>query len=164
MPWQQLKTFLALTDDQVAKLRSNQDEFSRWREPKQNRIYQVQQEIGQQTAASPLDPNALGLRYAEMEAIRREIAEQQAKLIQDNLTILTEAQKPKFQTLEEAVKLQPVIDEARSAYLMPSPCSISLTLLRGTAVGLWFDTRCFVPYVSPPDSVPYPPVSFRTYP
>src|SRR5260221_12623171 len=148
MPWQQLKTFLALTDDQVAKLRSNQDEFSRWREPKQNRIYQVQQEIGQQTAASPLDPNALGLRYAEMEAIRREIAEQQAKLIQDNLTILTEAQKPKFQTLEEAVKLQPVIDYARSAYLMPPPWSIPVTLLQVTSARPLVANTRFVPYRS----------------
>jgi hypothetical protein len=42
---------------------------NRWSSEKQNRVSQVQTEIGDETAKSSLDANAIGVRYVEIETI-----------------------------------------------------------------------------------------------
>jgi hypothetical protein len=92
----------------------------------------VQGEIGEETAKDPLNPGALGVRYAEVEAIRREIAERNKKLIADNLAVLTSAQALKLKALEEALKLVPTSNEAVAVKLIENACPASYpTLVRG---------------------------------
>ena len=86
-------------------------------------MFEVQREIGVETARQPLDPVALGLRYAEVETIRRVIAERSAKLVPDNVAVLTEVQKMKLKALEEAMRLAETAGaQARSLRLSADPC------------------------------------------
>ena len=124
----EIRTYLALTDEQVAKMQRQNDDYSRWAALRQRRMSEVQLEIAVETAKSPLDPAALGVRYAEVEAIRREIAERGAALVPANVAVLTEAQKVKLKALEEALKLASTGDQAKSLKLLPDDCSGGLTV------------------------------------
>ena len=127
----EIRTYLALTDEQVAKMQNQINDYSRWALQRQRRMTEVQLEIGLETAKSPLDPAALGVRYAEVEAIRREIAERGAALVPANVAVLTEAQKVKLKALEEALKLASTGDQAKSLKLLPEDCSARFVLSGG---------------------------------
>ena len=124
-PFPQIRAYLGLSDEQVAKMQQQIDDYYRWADSRQQRMNTVQREITQETAKSPLDPMALGVRYAEVEAIRRELAERSAALIPANVALLTDAQKVKLKALEEALKLQSTGSEAQSLRLLPAECAIS---------------------------------------
>jgi hypothetical protein len=119
----EIRTYLALTDEQVAKMQRQIDDYSRWAALRQRRMSEVQLEIAVETAKTPLDPAALGVRYAEVEAIRREIAERGDALVPANVAVLTEAQKVKLKALEEALKLVSTGDQAKVLKLLPEDCS-----------------------------------------
>jgi len=96
----------------------NNDDHLKWREQKERRIHQVRSEIADETQRSPLDSTALGLRYAEVEAICREIDEREMQLVRVNRDVLNEAQKAKLTVLEDAMKLMPVASSAVSVNLI----------------------------------------------
>lgn len=118
----QIRAYLSLTDEQVAKMARQIDDFQRWAANRQRRMFEVHLEIAEETAKSPLDPAALGIRYAEVEAIRREIAERNSKLVDENVAVLTDVQKIKLKALEEALKLVGTGNEAQALRLLPDPC------------------------------------------
>src|SRR5258708_22856749 len=122
----ELNSYLDLSKDQTAKMIAGQEGFRSWREQKGNRAIQVQDEISEEKARTPLDANALGVRYVEIEVIRREIVDRQATLAADHQALLTVAQQPRYRTLEDAATLQPAIDEARSAWLLQPECGSRL--------------------------------------
>ena len=106
--------------------------FWQWSLQRSQRMYEVQSEIADETARSPLDPGALGVRYAEVEAIRREIVERSKKLVAENVALLTPAQTIKLKALEEALKLVTTGCEARSIGLLaddPAPGNYASFLL-----------------------------------
>ncbi|MBM3787365.1 MAG: hypothetical protein FJW30_23650 [Acidobacteria bacterium] len=141
-PFREIEQFLQLTREQMDRINRNSAEFDRWNREKQLRSFTVSREIAEETAAEPLNPSALGLRYAELEAIRREVTDREKKLIADNFAVLTEAQKVRFKALEEAIKLQPVIDEARAIRLLANDCAVPAGfggVIRG---GLGFSFPC----------------------
>src|SRR5574341_70699 len=70
-----LRLFLELTDAQVELIGNLNADFARLVGTRSRRIRQVQEEIADETAKQPLDPLALGLRYAETETIRRQLVE-----------------------------------------------------------------------------------------
>lgn len=84
-------------------------------------MFQVQSEIRDETAKSPLDPAALGIRYAEIETICRNVRDEGVSVQTRNLTLLTDAQKVKLKALDDAYKLLPVINEAQNAGLLSPP-------------------------------------------
>lgn len=86
-PLEQLKTFLQLCDDQVKSILANE-------------------ELVTESARQVLDPMTLGVRYAELESICREI---------------TPARKAKLGVLGEAIKLSPVILEAQVSNILGEP-------------------------------------------
>lgn len=133
----EIRTYLALTDEQVAKMQRQIDDYSRWAALRQRRMSEVQLEIAVETAKTPLDPAALGVRYAEVEAIRREIAERGDALVPANVALLTEAQKVKLKALEEALKLVSTGDQAKVLKLLPDDCSARLAF--GVGGGFIFD-------------------------
>jgi hypothetical protein len=120
-PIQQVRAYLALTDAQLTSLIQNLSDYSRLVGQRQQRILQVQSEIRDETAKSPLDPAALGIRYAEIEAICRNVSYEANMLQIHNLALLTDAQKTKLQTLDDAYKLLPIINEARNAGILSPP-------------------------------------------
>ncbi len=160
-PLSQVKQFLQLSDSQLQMLLANNDEHNRFAADKQNRIRQVQTEIAEETGKSPLDPNALGIRYAEIETICRQLKEQAATSQQQNLAVLSDVQKSKLNTLNDALKLAPVISEAQYGNLLggfPSaPLGFTSTsagfggFLPGGVIGPAYGC-----------SLPFPVVTFRT--
>ena len=119
----QIREYLALTEAQFNRIQQQNNDFSRWSFTQSQRMFEVQREIGVETARQPLDPVALGLRYAEVETIRRVIAERNAKLVPDNIAVLTDMQKMKLKALEEAMRLAETAgSEARAIRLVPDSC------------------------------------------
>lgn len=147
----EIRTYLALTDEQVAKMQNQINDYARWSAQRQRRMNEVQVEIVAETAKNPLDPAALGVRYAEVEAIRREIAERGAALVPANVAVLTEAQKVKLKALEEALKLFSTGDQAKALKLLPDDCSTP-RLAFGLGGGFLFDpagSGTYIPVISP---------------
>ncbi len=120
-PYPQIWTYLALTDDQVTRLIQNLTGYSQLVSQRQQRMFQVQSEIGDETAKIPLDPAGLGIRYAEIETICRNVRDEGASVQTRNLTLLTDTQKVKLKALDDAYKLLPVINEAQNAGLLSPP-------------------------------------------
>src|SRR6266852_910002 len=85
----ELKQYLALSDDQVTKISTLNAQLSSFRATKFQRQIQVQSEIAEWTAKEVLDSQALGIRYAELEAIRRELNDQQKTTASQIQTLLT---------------------------------------------------------------------------
>lgn len=117
----QLARFLDLSRAQMLQVQQANAAFALLVAEKSRRAAQVNQEIAEETAKSPLDPMALGLRYVELETIRREIGDEERKTHERVLAILNDAQKAKLKTLEDAMKLQPVICEAQTLRLIEVP-------------------------------------------
>ncbi len=141
-PLGQLKDFLQLSDGQLQSILTNNEEHNRWSSEKQTRISQLQTEIAQETAKDRLDPNALGVRYAEVETICREMKDRVNVSRTRNLAVLSQDQKTKLKVLEDAVKLAPIIAQAQGGnlisgfsypipYLTSSSGSSSNTLIGG---------------------------------
>jgi hypothetical protein len=114
----QLQQYLQLTNTQVTAISQANRRFTEWTLEKQIRIATVQREIAEETARSPLDPMALGVRYAEVEAICREVRERESDVQKSNVNLLNDAQKARLKSLEDAWKLLPTISEAQAARLL----------------------------------------------
>ncbi len=128
----QIREYLVLTEAQFDRIQQQNSDYFRWSLGQSQRMSEVQREISVETARQPLDPVALGLRYAEVETIRRVIAERGAKLIPDNIAVLTDLQKMKLKALEEAMRLAETAgSEARSIRLIPDSCG-SFSLFPGS--------------------------------
>jgi hypothetical protein len=117
-PLSQVQQFLQLSDSQLQTILTNNDDYNRWSGDKQNRIRQVQTEIADETRKSPLDPNALGIRYAEIETICREMKDRANESRTQNIGVLNQDQKSKLKILDDALKLAPVISDAQFGNLI----------------------------------------------
>lgn len=100
-----LKQYLALSDDQVTKISALNAQLSSFQATKFVRQAQVQSEFAEWTAKENLDSLALGLRYAELEAIRREVSDRQTTTVTQIQALLTADQKAKLAVLEQALRL-----------------------------------------------------------
>jgi hypothetical protein len=123
----QLKDYLGLTDALAASITKLNSDYTSFNMQKQSRIAQVQRELVVETAKDQLDPMALGLRYVELETIRRELNDQLKKTRTAAVALLNDAQKLKLKALEDAMKLQPTITQAQCENLldqMPFPGNI----------------------------------------
>ncbi|MBI2687797.1 MAG: hypothetical protein HYX27_15915 [Acidobacteria bacterium] len=138
----EIQAYLGLSNEQMAKLNMQNRELSQWVGDRQNRISQVQREIAEETAKSPLDPGALGVRYAEVESIRREIKERTDKQIVANVALLTDPQKAKLKALEEALKLQSTGSQAKAIRLLADECSGGRYIYDPLGMGLGLNAPC----------------------
>jgi hypothetical protein len=117
-PLGQVQQFLQLTDAQLQTILTNNGDYNQFARTKQTRISQLQSEIATETAKDTLDPMALGIRYAEIETVCREMKDQALTYQQKNASVLTDPQKAKLQVLQDAMKLAPVISDAQSGNLI----------------------------------------------
>lgn len=114
--------YLGLSDRQLDQILERGDEFLVWEIGRRERVYLLGEEIAVEQARSPLDPMALGVRYAEIETIRREIAARRAGLVPGNVALLTEEQRGKLGPLEAAMRLRPTWTEAGFLGLVAGEC------------------------------------------
>lgn len=117
----QLTRFLELKGDQIVSLGKINLQWQQYLNTKVRRVAEVESEIRQATLTDPVDPYALGVRYAELEAICREARDTDRKLQADARKVLTDTQLAKIKTLEQAYALLPLIGEADNAMLMNAP-------------------------------------------
>ena len=130
-PYPQLTQYFGFSTTQVGKIQSLNAAFQLYLGIKYARVNQVQQELTIETAKTALDPMALGIRYEELELICREAKNTQAELVKNVQAVLTPAQQPKWQVLQDAFKLMPVIQEAQQANLLPGGASPVAALTSG---------------------------------
>lgn len=124
----QLKEYLGLANEQAGQIAALNNAYYAYAAGKQQRMAQVQREISEETAKDPLDPMALGVRYAEQEAIRRDLADRQGDVRQKAVALLTDPQRARLKSLDDASKLQLIIAQAQSANLIDTPLVSGLTV------------------------------------
>ena len=146
----QLRQYLELSDEQVLKILTLNTRLGAFLGNKAQRRIQVQIELGIETAKPTIDPMALGLRYLELEAIRREIEAERARTTEDAQKILTPVQKTKLATLQEALRLASTACDAVNQNLIvitnpaTQPPPIFPPPIR------WFDTSSLASFLRAP--------------
>jgi hypothetical protein len=130
-----LMQYLGLTQDQVMKMVTLKGDYSQTTMQRSLRMSQVQQEIREETAKTDLDPMALGVRYAELEAIRRELSDLQKQLRQNLAATLNDAQRAKLKALDDAMKLQPLIAAAQCENLLDAPVALPISTVLTFTMG-----------------------------
>lgn len=114
----ELRQYLQLSEGQMTTLGRNITDDTRWSDTKIRRIQEVRTEIAKETEQPTLDPMALGVRYAEIEAICRDMRDQNSMLRTRNQSVLTDSQKQRLAALDDVLKLMPVVLQAQDANLM----------------------------------------------
>ena len=117
----QLKAFFELSDDQIARIRTVQAQFTSFYGNKILRQYQLQAEIAAETAKPTPDPLALGIRYAEIESIHRALQTQLEATVGQAQAVLSAGQKAKISTLQQALSLYSTACNAVIQNLMSVP-------------------------------------------
>ncbi len=112
------RTYLGLSEDQNSQLREIVEPYSQWTEAQRTRVRQVEGEIQDEALKTPLDPMALGLRYAELESIRRESVDRLADVIRQRRALLTPDQIQRLEVLEEARRLGDTVEDANCEHLL----------------------------------------------
>jgi hypothetical protein len=106
------RQFLELTESQNRQLREIIEPYYAWIQVQQDRSGQVELEIQEEAVKTPLDAMALGVRFAELEAIRRESVERLAEVVRRRQAVLTPAQWIRVAALEEAYRLRDILQDA----------------------------------------------------
>jgi hypothetical protein len=149
LPVQAAKDYLGLTDSQIGTLREQRRAFWTWAGQRDELAEVMEKQIAMETARSPLDPMALGVRYVAVEMIRREIQEEETAWMAANLRLLTEGQRGRLAELERQMNLADVGDEARALQVLAPDCTgrYFVTPFLGQVGGLdtWCDASTFVP-------------------
>jgi len=132
----ELQKYLDLSNTQVDAIRRANLDLTTLVVRKQFRMAQVQAEIQDWTAKDPIEAMQLGVRYAELEGIRREIGDEQKKAVAKVRGTLNAAQLAKLKLLEDAVKLQPLINDAVCENLMSLAAPQPMGVIGGTPGGV----------------------------
>ncbi len=133
-----LKQYLELTDLQVAEIENRNTRLEQFRVEKQQRQFAVQIEIAQETARASVDAMAIGVRYLEIETIRRELEAEAKKAVEEVQARLTAAQKVRLSMLEEVLRQTDTACSAVSWNLMTMPAPqvvFGLVPTNGFAIG-----------------------------
>ena len=103
----------------TAILKNNND-YNTFAFQQQQQISHAQSQIAAETAKAQLDPMAIGILYAGIESACRELPDKAASSRNQNISVLTDAQKLRLNMLNYAMKLIPTISEAQSGNLLGS--------------------------------------------
>ena len=133
-----LKAHLGLSSEQVARIQANNKELADQTSNQFSRFSRQFFEINFELAKPAPDPMIVGARYAEIEKVCREDARLATRTRDQNLALLTDAQKVKLKALEEAARMTSVVEEAQSANLyraVPTQSLASFLLGGGALIG-----------------------------
>jgi hypothetical protein len=114
----QIKQFLQLSDAQFVTIFNNNEQFARLAGETNRRVNQLRGEIAVETDRPKPDPLELGNRYAEIALVCRFLETEGKRVVERNVAVLTDAQRTRLRSLDEAIKLLPVIAEAQAVRLM----------------------------------------------
>jgi hypothetical protein len=127
-----LRQYLELTPEQVTRMDRQNNALRQFEASKTSRYLQVQSELNVETARESLDPMALGLRYVELEGIRRELNAEQKRTIDAVQSVLTPAQRTRAAALQEVLRNYGTACEAVNNNIISVPVP--------TAAVRWFNT------------------------
>ncbi|MFN9264587.1 MAG: hypothetical protein ACK6DY_13975 [Acidobacteriota bacterium] len=115
-----IAVYLALTPRQTTEIARNLLDYGAYLNQAGKRSLTVWREIAEERRREPLDPLALGLRFAELVTIKRETAERERAVTARQLALLTPDQSTRLQNLIEADRLSnQLAPEAHRLLLMP---------------------------------------------
>jgi len=158
----ELVQFLELRPEQKSAIESANAEHREFISTKQLRLLQVTREINEELDRPALDPDALGVRYAEVEAMCRDIDDRGKRLRRNNVASLTDAQRAKLKMLEDALRLAGLILDARAGRLVEN---VQFDVFRtvgdltrfGQPSGPYFSDRVFAFGCQQPRPIGLPP-------
>lgn len=114
------EAYLGLSKEQKDQIEANRRRS--YTDSGVNRMRQVAREIREELARETLDEAAIGIRYAEMESLRRKETELTRKQTAENVAVLRPEQKVKLDALREAMRLTWAVSDARSEGLLGGRC------------------------------------------
>ncbi|MBS1832885.1 MAG: hypothetical protein JST65_09230 [Acidobacteria bacterium] len=133
----EMTRYLELTSQQTVAVTRLRVANTQFRLEKAERTAVINRELEVELRKSLLDPMAIGLRHVELATIQREIAEADTKLKNDIRALLTEAQKAKLKPLEDAQRLQGLVNQAVcEGFLDPLPTGSLTSGLIATTSGV----------------------------
>ncbi len=97
-----VRDYLTLTEAQIASIYAASAAYNDFYARRQNRLMELRLEIQDLTSRGNTDPIPLGLRYAEMAQIGRDLDVKSAQLRDAARTVLTAAQTVKLKALQDA--------------------------------------------------------------
>ena len=114
----ELLQYLVLSSEQADTLTSLNNANQKQSAERQRNISQLQTRITQETAKDTLDPLTIGKLEAQLETTRRSIANDAVTLRNKARAVLNDVQRAKLSSLDEALKLQPLITVATCENLL----------------------------------------------
>jgi hypothetical protein len=122
-----LKQYLNLTAREVAAIHEAATRYNQAAASKQLRLIEIRNEIDAETRKTRPDALTLGVKYNEIESIRRELATQLAALRDQLQASLGRTQRDKLNALDDARNLLPIAYDAQCENLIDlsaSGCSL----------------------------------------
>lgn len=117
----ELVSYLELSDAQRRQITQINSGFDRFYSTNLDRVYTVQSEIVRETSKSSPDPMVLGVRYLDLEMLRRDLIAEQRRTVEAVQAVLTAGQKQKLVVLEEVLRLQDTAWSASTYNLLQDP-------------------------------------------
>jgi Spy/CpxP family protein refolding chaperone len=116
-----LKTFLGLSDTQIAALRQVRTDVIEQTKPNRQQNTEKARALREEMAKANPDANTVGRLMTELKQAREQGRDTQAQVREKSLAVLTDAQKAKLKALEDAAALQTAVREARMSGLIEAP-------------------------------------------
>ena len=113
-----LKTYLGLSDTQVASLRQARTDAVEQAKPNLKDGAQKARDLRAEMNKANPDPNTVGRLMTEMKQMREQGRSAQTQVREKSLAVLSEPQKAKLKALDEAAALQDTVREARMSGLL----------------------------------------------
>lgn len=113
-----LQKYLELSDTQVSQINALNQQLVQLLGTKAQRQFQLQLELTQELRRPSLDATAIGMRYAEIEQIRRDIQTERTRTTASIQNTLTETQKSKLTALQLVLRDYPMACQAITQNLL----------------------------------------------
>lgn len=116
-----LKTYLSLSDSQLSSLRNLRQQQMEANRATFQEMRTKARALYQQLQAGTTDANAVGTAVLELHALKKKIRDSSASYRTQALALLTDDQKAKLKTLEDAAALHDEVHQATALNLLAKP-------------------------------------------
>ena len=121
LPYNEIKTYLALTDQQLAALQQIQTQRRQADQAVYNQINERQAKLNELLQANSTDALTIGRLMVEINGLRKQLPSNPETYRDSALKVLTQPQVAKLPALVEALRLNPAAWQATSLSLIEDP-------------------------------------------
>jgi len=118
--YEELKAYLSLTEAQITQLTQLQSSYHQRTQTIHNEMAAKHRTLYTEMASDTPNGAAAGEAVVAIANLRKQLTAAEKQILQDAAAVLTDAQKPKLQTLDAARKLQMQIGQAQGLFLLDS--------------------------------------------